>query len=102
VEYSFLLGVLTLTAATAKKAVWKVHGLDASYDVWFGGTKLMWETYGTTPLIVGVIAATVSAAVAVKWLVSYLQSHGLSMFGWYRIAVGTVVGGLVYAGVFSA
>jgi undecaprenyl-diphosphatase len=42
----------------------------------------------------------VSAALAVKWLVSYLQSHGLSMFGWYRIAVGTVIGGLVYAGVF--
>jgi undecaprenyl-diphosphatase len=101
VEYSFLLGVLTLTAATAKKAVWKVHGLDASYDVWFGGTKLMWETYGPLPLAVGIVAAAVSAALAVKWLVSYLQSHGLSMFGWYRIAVGTVIGGLVYAGVFT-
>jgi undecaprenyl-diphosphatase len=102
VEYSFLLGVLTLTAATAKKAVWKVHGLDASYDVWLGGTKLMWDTYGALPLIVGFVAATVSAAIAVKWLVSYLQSHGLAVFGWYRIVVGTLVGGLVYAGVFSA
>lgn len=101
VEYSFLLGVLTLTAATAKKAVWKVHGLDASYDVWFGGTKLMWDFYGPLPLIVGIVAAAVSAALAVKWLVSYLQSHGLSMFGWYRIAIGGVIGGLVYAGVFN-
>lgn len=101
VEYSFLLGVLTLTAATAKKAVWKVHGLDASYDVWFGGTKLMWDAYGPLPLIVGIVAAAVSAALAVKWLVSYLQSHGLSMFGWYRIAIGGVIGGLVYAGVFT-
>ncbi len=102
VEYSFLLGVLTLTAATAKKAVWKVHDLDAAYDVWFGGAKLMWNHYGAMPLVVGVIAATVSAAVAVKWLVSYLQSHGLSVFGWYRIATGTLVGGLVLAGVFPA
>jgi len=102
VEYSFLLGVVTLTAATAKKAIWKVHDLDASYDVWLGGTKLMWDTYGPLPLIVGVIAATVSAALAVKWLVSYLQSHGLSMFVWYRIAVGTLMGGLVLAGVFEA
>ena len=102
VEYSFLLGVLTLTAATAKKAVWKVHDLDAAYDVWFGGAKLMWNHYGAMPLVVGVIAATVSAAVAVKWLVSYLQSHGLSVFGWYRIAAGTLVGGLVLAGVFPA
>ena len=102
VEYSFLLGVLTLTAATAKKAVWKVHDLDAAYDVWFGGARLMWDSYGALPLIVGVIAATASAAVAVKWLVSYLQSHGLSMFGWYRIAIGCAIGGLVAAGVFTA
>lgn len=100
VEYSFLLGVLTLTAATAKKAVWKVHGLDGSYDAWFGGARLMWDHYGPLALAVGVVAATVSAALAVKWLVSYLQSHGLAIFGWYRIAIGTVIGGLLIAGVF--
>jgi len=93
VEYSFLLGVLTLTAATAKKAVWKVHDLDAEYDVWLGGTKLMWNHYGAVPLLLGIIAATVSAAFAVKWLVSYLQSHGLAVFGWYRIILGLAVGG---------
>jgi undecaprenyl-diphosphatase len=102
VEYSFLLGVLTLTAATAKKAVWKVEGLNASYDVWFGGTKLMWDTYGALPLAIGIVAAAVSAAIAVKWLVSYLQSHGLSVFGWYRIALGLVIGSLILAGAFQA
>ncbi len=102
VEYSFLLGVLTLTAATAKKAVWKVEGLDASYDVWFGGVKLLTDTYSPLALVVGLVAAAVSAAVAVKWLVSYLQSHGLSVFGWYRIALGVVIGGLLAAGVFTA
>lgn len=102
VEYSFLLGVLTLTAATAKKAVWPVHGLDESVDVWFGGARLMWESYGAVPLIVGIVAATISAALAVKWLVSYLQSNGLAVFGYYRIALGVVIGGLTLAGVFNA
>jgi undecaprenyl-diphosphatase len=100
VEYSFLLGVLTLTAATVKKAVWKVPGLDGTYDVWFGGARLMWDGYGPLALGIGVAAATVSAALAVKWLVSYLQSHGLALFGWYRIALGTVIGLLLAAGVF--
>lgn len=99
VEYSFLLGVLTLTAATAKKAVWKVEGLDPVYDVWFGGTKLMWETYGALPLLVGIVAAAVSAAIAVKWLVNYLQSHGLGIFGWYRIVLAIIIGGLFATGL---
>jgi undecaprenyl-diphosphatase len=96
VEYSFLLGVVTLTAATAKKAFWKIEGAGAEYDVWFGGSKLMWDHYGPIPLLVGIIAATVSAAFAVKWLVSYLQSHGLQIFGYYRILLGIAVAILVF------
>lgn len=99
VEYSFLLGVITLTAATAKKALWKVEGLDPVYDVWFGGMKLMWSTYGALPLLVGVAAAAISAALAVKWLVAYLQNHGLAIFGWYRIALAIVLGALFATGL---
>ena len=102
VEYSFLLGVLTLTAATAKKAVEKVDGLDPAYHTLFGGTKLMLHTYGPLPVIVGLVSAAVFAALAVKWLVSYLQSHGLSAFGWYRIGLGLIIGSLIVAGSFQA
>ncbi len=101
VEYSFLLGVVTLTAATAKDAIDKVPDI-AEYNVLFGGTKLMLHEYGALAMAIGIVAAAVSAAFAVKWLVSYLQSHGLSVFGWYRIAVGLVVGSLIVSGVFSA
>ncbi len=95
VEYSFLLGVLTLSAATFKKALWSIEGAGTQYDTWLGGTKLMWDTYGPVPLIVGILAATISAAFAVKWLVNYLQSHGLQIFGYYRIIIGVTVGILV-------
>ena len=51
---------------------------------------LMWDRYGFVPLAVGVIAATVSAAAAVKWMVAYLNRRGLGVFGWYRIVVGVI------------
>ncbi|BCX47165.1 undecaprenyl-diphosphatase 2 [Haloferula helveola] len=95
VEFSFLLGLITLSAATAKKAVWKIDGLGERYDAWGGGALLMWDSYGFVPLLVGVIAATVSAALAVKWMVGYLNRRGLAVFGWYRIAIGIAVGALI-------
>jgi len=101
IEYSFLLGVLTLTAATVKKALWKVPDLDPQYDVWFGGSKLMWDHYGPLALLVGIVSATIAAILAVKWLVTYLQSHGLSVFGWYRILLGIAIGGLMLVGVLE-
>lgn len=87
VEFSFLLGVMTLGAATAKDAL--DHG------------SLMLHTFGATNLVLGFVAATISAALAVKWLVSYLQKHGLSIFGWYRIGVGILVVALMATGIVA-
>lgn len=101
IEFSFLLGVLTLTAATVKKALWKVSGVGADYDVWFGGAKLMWDSYGFAPLFIGVAAATISAVLAVKWLVRYLQRHGMRPFGYYRIAIGVGMAGLMLSGLLE-
>jgi undecaprenyl-diphosphatase len=99
IEYSFLLGVLTLTAATAKKAIWGIEGIAPQYDTWFGGTQLLLDTYGIAPLLAGLIAATISAALAIKWLVSYLQSHGLQIFAYYRILIGLIVGTLLLTNI---
>jgi len=79
VEFSFLLGLITLTAATALDAL--KHGSE------------ILAAYGWQAPLIGMVSATVSAALAVKWLVGYLQKHPLSVFGYYRIAlaVGTAV-----------
>ena len=84
VEFSFLLGLVTLGAATVYEAL--------------GSGSLIVEAFGLAAPLVGFVAAFVSAAVAVKWMVGYLQTRSLDIFGWYRIAIGVVVGALAISG----
>lgn len=76
VEFSFLLGLATLTAATL-------------YETLDNGQAII-DTYGYLTPFIGFVAALVSAAAAVTWLVDYLQRRGLEAFGWYRIVIALV------------
>lgn len=84
VIFSFLLGVITLTAATV-------------YDTATHGA-LMLEVFGFANLAIGFVVATVAAIVSVKWFLTYLKRHGLALFGYYRIGLAIVVAGLLWAG----
>lgn len=77
VEFSFLLGLITLGAATV-------------YDFMKFGSSMVQEI-GWGPMLVGTFVSWLSAIIAVKWMVNYLKKHGLSLFGWYRIAAAVVM-----------
>ena len=76
-EFSFLLGLITLSAAAGYKTV-------------TSGSE-MFLAIETGPILLGILVAFVSAALAVKWLVGYLTRHGLALFAWYRFALAALV-----------
>jgi undecaprenyl-diphosphatase len=81
VEFAFLLGVVTLTAAAAYTALKSGDGMIAAY--------------GWPALLTGFFAAWISAALAVKWMVTWLNRHGLTVFAWWRFAAAGIAAWLL-------
>lgn len=80
VEFAFLLGLVTLGAATA-------------YEALASGATIV-ERFGVLAPVLGFAAAFVSALLAVRWMVQYLRTRSLAVFGWYRIGIAVAVGAL--------
>ena len=81
VEFSFLLGVLILLAATG------YEGLKEGRE--------MLAHYRLASLALGFFTAGLTAAASVAWMIHYLRRHSLALFGWYRVALAAVVAALI-------
>jgi len=88
VEFSFLLGLMTLGAATI-------------YESAKNGSTVI-DAYGVASPLVGVVVAFVAAAAAIRWMVTWLQTRSLAIFGWERIVVAAITVALMVGGVISA
>lgn len=75
VEFSFLLAIPTMAAAT---------GLDL-LKTGFSFSNAEW-----TYLLIGFVSAFITAWLAVKFLLSYITRHDFTAFGWYRIVVAVI------------
>lgn len=81
VEFSFLLGFLTLGAATAFKLLQD------------GGTLV--DQFGVANPAIGAIVAFASAVAAIRWMIGYLKKHDLTIFAWYRFGAAALAVGLI-------
>ncbi len=81
-EFSFLLGFVTLSAASI-------------YKGWKSGAAMI-QVFGWTNVIVGGVVAALTAVVCVRFLVHWLTRHGLAVFAWYRLALAAVLGVMFY------
>ena len=76
VEFSFLLGLATLSAATGLDLV--KHGSELT------------DQFGIATPTLGAIVAAITAAAAVTWFVNYLRTRPMAVFGWYRLGIAAV------------
>jgi undecaprenyl-diphosphatase len=77
-EFSFILGMITLTAAGGYKLL----------DAWKDGEL---HGAGALDLTLGFVASAVSAFIVVKWLLRFVQSHTFNGFAVYRALLGAAL-----------
>jgi undecaprenyl-diphosphatase len=83
-EFSFFLAVPTIMAATGYKLVKELFKKD-------GNSDLLLHSEHISILVWGNVVAFVVGLLAIKGFIGYLTKHGLSLFGWYRIIVGSII-----------
>jgi undecaprenyl-diphosphatase len=71
VEFSFLLAIPTMAAATGYDLLKSYRSLDGNFDV----------------LAVGFVVSFVTALLAIKSFLGYVRRRSFAVFGWYRIAL---------------
>lgn len=76
-EFSFLVGLPILTGAAALKT--------------YKAGPAMIHVFGLPSVLLGSFVAAISAALAVKFLVSYLSRHGLGVFAVYRVVLAALL-----------
>ena len=88
-EFSFFLAVPTMAGASGLKMVKMLTEP--------GGMDMLRENAIT--LIIGCVVAFIVAMAAIRFFIDFLTKYGFKAFGYYRIIVGTVIIGLLLAGL---
>ncbi len=81
VEFSFLLAIPTMLAATALD-IYK------NPTIFTGDQLTVW--------LVGFVVSFITAIIGVKFLIKYVQKNDFKAFGWYRIVLGLIVLGVLF------
>lgn len=81
VEFSFLLAIPTMLAATALD-IYK------NPTVFTGDQLVIW--------LIGFITSFITAIIGVKFFIKYVQKNDFKAFAWYRIILGLIVIGVLF------
>lgn len=88
-EFSFFLAIPVIGGATAYELL----------KLWKNPVSLSGDF--TLAIVVGFLAAFVSAFICVRWLIHYVAGHNFIPFAWYRIVFGVLVLLSAYSGLVA-
>lgn len=88
-EFSFFLAIPVIGGATAYELL----------KLWKNPVSLSGDF--TLAIVVGFIAAFISAFICVRWLIHYVAGHNFIPFAWYRIVFGVLVLVSAYTGLVA-
>jgi undecaprenyl-diphosphatase len=77
-EFAFLVGIPTMFAATGYELLHVARDGGLAGEDW-------------SALAVAFVASTITAFIAVKWLLRYIQSHTFTVFAIYRVVLGVAL-----------
>ena len=75
-EYTFLAGI-PITAASMGKLLLDIRDFGITEDL--------------SIMLIGFVSAFISGYLAINFLLKFLTSHGLSVFGYYRVVFGVII-----------
>lgn len=87
-EFAFLVGIPTMYAASAYSLMKTVKDGGLAGEDW-------------TSMGIAFVVSMIVAFIAVKWLLTYIQSNRFTVFAIYRIILGVALLGLVATGVVA-
>ncbi|MGI6374346.1 MAG: undecaprenyl-diphosphate phosphatase [Patescibacteria group bacterium] len=81
VEFSFLLAIPTILAAT-------VYDLYKNPEVLSGFNLPLW--------LIGFIVAFITALLGIKFFLKYIKQNDFKIFAWYRLILGLIILGVIF------
>jgi undecaprenyl-diphosphatase len=90
-EFSFLLSIPTMLAATGYDLLKELHGSKAAAAAGEAAAHVVMNGQRWIVLAIGFVISFIVAFGVVEWFLAWVRKHGFAVFAIYRIIVGTIL-----------
>jgi undecaprenyl-diphosphatase len=90
-EFSFLLSIPTMIAATGWDLLKEIHPSKAALAAGTAAAHVSMNSQRWIVLIIGIVVSFIVALGVVEWFLAWVRKHGFTVFAIYRILLGAAL-----------